>query len=216
MYCIYKIENTIDKRFYIGKTNNFERRKFRHFWELENNRHHNQFLQRAFNKYGKDNFTMYKVEDNLTDEKATELEEKLINNTYDDNYNLSKVSSGGDLITYHPRHDEIVAQISESIKKRVSNEEYRKNLSEKMKGENNPMYHKHHTDETRQKMRKNNTRRGKKFTDEEKKHLSECMKKAYAEKPEKHIAISNGLRKRYEKEENRQVKVQNEIGKTQR
>lgn len=203
MYCIYKIENTINKKFYIGKTKDFERRKVRHFWELEHNKHHSQYLQRAFNKYGKENFKMYKVEDNLTEDEATDLEEKLINETYNENYNVSKISSGGDLLRYHPNHDEIVKKISESIKERASHKEYRKRLSEKMKGENNPMYHKHHTEETKQKMRDNNTRRGKKFSEEERKYLSECMKKAYAEKPEKHIAVSNGLKKRYEKEENR-------------
>jgi group I intron endonuclease len=54
---IYKIENTINKKVYIGQSNNISLRFSNHKYELNNNKHSNSHLQRAWNKYGKENFT---------------------------------------------------------------------------------------------------------------------------------------------------------------
>lgn len=56
MYYIYKIENLVNHKKYIGLTNNIERRKARHFTDLRCNRHDNQFLQKEVNIYGLNNF----------------------------------------------------------------------------------------------------------------------------------------------------------------
>ena len=48
---IYKIENLLNSDCYIGSTNNFSRRKKRHFGDLKNGNHHSIKLQRAVNKY---------------------------------------------------------------------------------------------------------------------------------------------------------------------
>ena len=53
---LYEIKNIINNKRYIGRTCNPDTRKKRHFRELEKNKHHCIFLQRAFNKYGKDDF----------------------------------------------------------------------------------------------------------------------------------------------------------------
>ena len=53
---IYKITNQINGKVYVGKASNLNSRKINHFWALEHNNHHNPHLQRAYNKYGKDNF----------------------------------------------------------------------------------------------------------------------------------------------------------------
>jgi hypothetical protein len=44
MYYIYKIENLINHKIYIGLTNNIIRRRNRHFTDLRCNRHDNSFL----------------------------------------------------------------------------------------------------------------------------------------------------------------------------
>lgn len=56
MYYIYKIENQINHKIYIGLTNNIARRRARHFTDLRYNKHDNSFLQKEFNIYGEDNF----------------------------------------------------------------------------------------------------------------------------------------------------------------
>lgn len=55
MYYIYKIENLINHKKYIGLTNNIKRRRNRHFSDLEGNRHCNSFLK-LFNIKSKNTF----------------------------------------------------------------------------------------------------------------------------------------------------------------
>ena len=53
---IYKIENTVNGKVYIGQTNDPEQRKRAHFGGLKRNKHENPYLQSAWNKYGEDSF----------------------------------------------------------------------------------------------------------------------------------------------------------------
>ena len=54
---IYIIENTINNKIYIGQTSvSFKNRLSNHVSELKRNKHCNNHLQRAWNKYGEDNF----------------------------------------------------------------------------------------------------------------------------------------------------------------
>lgn len=59
---IYKILNIVNKKFYIGSSCNMYKRKKEHLRQLELNKHHSIKLQRAYNKYGKDNFVFEIVE----------------------------------------------------------------------------------------------------------------------------------------------------------
>jgi group I intron endonuclease len=53
---IYTITNLIDNKIYLGYTFYFNKRRSDHFDALRRNTHPNIYLQRAFNKYGTDNF----------------------------------------------------------------------------------------------------------------------------------------------------------------
>ena len=53
VYCFINICN--GKR-YIGQSNNLRKRYNTHRYQLKNGRHHNKHLQRAWNKYGENNF----------------------------------------------------------------------------------------------------------------------------------------------------------------
>jgi group I intron endonuclease len=59
---IYKITCLTTGKCYIGSSVNLERRKFWHFSQLRNNKHGNAHLQKAFNKYGADDFVFSIVE----------------------------------------------------------------------------------------------------------------------------------------------------------
>ena len=55
---IYKIVNLTNGHFYIGKTLNFSNRRSGHFSGLALGKHFNQHLQRAYDKHGKEAFTI--------------------------------------------------------------------------------------------------------------------------------------------------------------
>lgn len=58
---IYKIINNINNDFYIGSAKDLDKRKASHFYNLKTNRHINNHLQNAVNKYGIENFKFEKI-----------------------------------------------------------------------------------------------------------------------------------------------------------
>lgn len=59
---VYCIENLVNHKKYIGSSVNIYRRWSQHKRELNGNYHYNNYLQNAFNKYGKDNFAYFIIE----------------------------------------------------------------------------------------------------------------------------------------------------------
>ena len=53
---IYKIENMINGRLYIGSSNQLRRRFYLHKWDLRRGKHHSITLQRSWDKYGEGAF----------------------------------------------------------------------------------------------------------------------------------------------------------------
>lgn len=64
---IYCIENLINHKKYIGQSRNVEMRWRSHRSELRRNIHGNDYLQKAWNKYGEDNFQFYILEECIVD-----------------------------------------------------------------------------------------------------------------------------------------------------
>ncbi len=60
---VYMILNTTNNKFYIGSSCNMLNRRKEHFWTLSRGIHCNSYLQRSYNKYGKENFKFYLVEE---------------------------------------------------------------------------------------------------------------------------------------------------------
>ena len=90
MYYIYKIENLVNHKVYIGLTNNIARRKIRHFTDLKCNRHDNHFLQKEYNIYGKENFSFnIEFEGDITSDEISNLEREYIKkyDSYKNGYN---------------------------------------------------------------------------------------------------------------------------------
>jgi len=59
---IYAIINKINGKMYVGSTKNLHKRKIHHFSDLKRNKHHNEHLQQAFNKYSEENFEFKELE----------------------------------------------------------------------------------------------------------------------------------------------------------
>lgn len=91
---IYKIENCVNGKVYIGQSEDVERRIKDHRRKLRDHKHYNQHLQRAVDKYGLENFKFDLLEECAVDD----LNEKEINyiaqyRAYEDGYNSTV---GGD------------------------------------------------------------------------------------------------------------------------
>lgn len=66
---IYKIVNKVNGKYYVGSSSNIYIRWKCHLKELRGGYHHNDHLQRAFNKYGEDNFEFITVKLDISNEK---------------------------------------------------------------------------------------------------------------------------------------------------
>lgn len=68
---IYKIQSTINSKFYIGSAERLNCRKNQHFSDLRLNKHYNKHLQRHYNKYGKDSLKFLVIEECEIDDLVT-------------------------------------------------------------------------------------------------------------------------------------------------
>lgn len=133
MKCIYKIENTVNGKLYIGSTKNFESRKNIHLRQLRSGTHHNIHLLRAFIKYGEEKFVFSILEEC---ELLFEREQYWIN-ILKPEYNIGSVG-GGDNISNHPNKEKIKKKhsLNRKLKCQKMSEEERKKLSKF--GKDNP------------------------------------------------------------------------------
>ena len=96
MYYIYKIENLLNHKKYIGLTNNIARRRARHYTDLRCHRHDNSFLQKEFIRDGENNFSFEIIfEGDITAEEIGLKEQEYIK-IYDSYFNGYNQNEGGD------------------------------------------------------------------------------------------------------------------------
>ena len=148
--CIYCIECLQNGKRYIGQTVNYKSRVYDHKSRLRRNKHPNDCLQKAWNKYGENNFKMYIVH-RCTQDELDDLERSYIEMyktlSHQFGYNIenggnSKKSASQktrDLISLH--HADVsgennpmygVKMSEESINKVMNNQNY---INRKHKGE---------------------------------------------------------------------------------
>lgn len=134
MYYIYLTTNLINNKKYIGK----------HKGELNDNYlGSGTLLKEAISKYGKENFKKEILHISASEEenclKEQEFIEKFNATESKEFYNIAKGGAGGDIFNLLP----------EEHKNRL-----RQLHSQRAKGKNNPMFGKHHSEETKEKLRK--------------------------------------------------------------
>jgi len=92
---VYKIENKVNNKVYIGSSIDLDSRKYKHFWMLKHNIHDNLYLQNSYNKYGEDNF-VFEVLEECSMSLLIKMENYYIDlytsNTQERGYNLAKVN----------------------------------------------------------------------------------------------------------------------------
>lgn len=159
---IYKIFNIINNHFYIGSTLDIHRRWLQHKRNLKNNIHYNTHLQRAWNKYGENNFDFI-IEKDMSFSNLKEIlneEQKLLDIYFRKEYcyNTSKSANRSDG-EYNPFYgkshtNKTIKIISEKIKHKnmknflgkhhtsISLEKMKISKIGKYKGENNPRFDK--------------------------------------------------------------------------
>jgi len=118
---VYTITNIINNKIYVGSTNNFVRRFNDHKKELINNIHKNNYLQKSFNKYGKENFKFEILEECLPEIRLG-IEQYWMNmlNASNRNFGYNLTPTAGNSSGY--RYTEIQKQnISKGIKNKFLN-----------------------------------------------------------------------------------------------
>lgn len=185
---IYKIVNKINGKYYVGRTNNFEERWLKHKSDLIKNRHHNDVLQRAWNKHGENNFEFIIIE--RTQSLLKELEQTYLTiaeNEQDKCYNLNfNALYGNDKLSERSRE-----KIRKSRIGKKHSVETKNKISSSKSGINHHLFGKKHSVETRLKM--SEVHKGKKHSFESRNKISES-KKGKPISPETKLKISNSIK----------------------
>lgn len=126
MACVYKIENKITGKIYIGSTVDFVRRKSEHFGELKRKTHSSKKMQSDYDEYGEKSLVMSVIEE-CADDIRLDREQYYI-----DLYDAANKGYNTSDSAYFSKAGFCTME---------------KN------GEDNPFYGKHHSEETRQKLR---------------------------------------------------------------
>ena len=97
---IYKIENLVNYKVYIGQSVDIEGRWYSHIHDLNDGTHQNKHLQNAWNKYGSESF-IFTILEECEEEKLTEREQYWIDYyggvNSDNNYNNREAGNKGHL-----------------------------------------------------------------------------------------------------------------------
>ena len=188
LYCVYCHRNKINGKRYFGQTVFQDNPELR--WGINGNGYiGNDHFWSSIQKYGWDNFDHYIIQDNLTKEEADELENLNIMafNTIDRNYGYNHRGGGS------------TGKLADDTKTKIHN-----TLKGKYCGEKHPMYGKHHSKETKQKMSKAHI--GKYLSEEHKqkisasakgKHHSEETKQKMSKTKTGKIVINNGINNKH-------------------
>lgn len=152
---IYKIRNKTNGKFYLGSSCNIIKRKYTHYYELRHNKHPNQILQRAWNKYGEAEFEFIIVCE--TSEDLLGLEQTMLD-TLKPDYNIALFAISG--MRGRKHSEETKELLRQRMTGRVLDQEWRDKISKAHMGKTQQP----HTEESKLKMSK--AQRGKKMSPE--------------------------------------------------
>lgn len=132
---IYRITCTSNGKIYIGSAVKFSQRKRQHLYDLRKNQHGSHHFQKAYNKYGEDQFVFELIECVLLEEDLLIREQWWLDfyKPYDHSigFNICKIAGSTLGLT---RSEETRKRISEVQKGRIKSEEAKINQSIALKG----------------------------------------------------------------------------------
>jgi group I intron endonuclease len=187
---VYQIINLTDPtKFYIGSAMNLNQRRDRHWFELRNNRHSNEHLQRAWNLHGADNFVFKSLVVCQPNELRV-IEQRLLDKLHP-HYNIAldalapmsgrrhstetiRRMMGNTYRLGHKHSEETKYKMSEAHKgkkPKPRTDEHRRNISNALKGKKASI-------ETRRRMSK--IRRGKKQSKETRQKIGNAQRRHQA------------------------------------
>lgn len=192
MWNVYMHISPSGKR-YIGITSQIPKRR----WKKDGTGYiHNPHFWNAIQKYGWDNFQHIIVLENETYERACAAEMYLIKHyrTKNPKYGYNMTDGGDGSFGWIPSEN-VRKKIGEKNRGRKHSEDTKRKISAAMRGENNPSYGKHCSDEKKEKLRikrkelysdpRNHHMYGKHHSEETKKKIGEKVKERLSN-PENH------------------------------
>ena len=129
---IYCIENTANGKRYIGQARHIERRWRQHRVSLENGKHCNDHLQRAWKKYGENAFSFYVLE--LCDLESLSDRERFYIAKFDTLRNGYNMTEGGDGTRGYEHTEDYKRQMSELYAGRTFSQDTLRKMSEVKRG----------------------------------------------------------------------------------
>jgi group I intron endonuclease len=134
--CIYKLINLQSNNIYVGQTIDYVGRRYAHYNSLKKNKHSNEHLQNAYNKYGKENF-VFEILLYCEPFELTRYEQFFVDTLHPE-YNICRecVNSSKGV----KQSEQTKKKKSIKLKGRVCSEETKKKLSEAKKGIPRPEY----------------------------------------------------------------------------
>jgi len=132
---IYKIISKINDKEYIGSSCDIEHRFYIHLNDLKNQKHHNEHIQRAYNKYGKNNLVLEISE--LCNKEDLLIKEQYYLDTlkpYINGLNVSEYADRPPSWLGKKHTEETKRKISEGNKGKIISKKQRKQVSVRHKG----------------------------------------------------------------------------------
>lgn len=145
---IYKITNLVNYKVYIGQSINIKARWKDHVHSLNRGDSHCTLLQRAWTKYGENNFLFEILE--LCSEDMLDIVEVKYIEMYDSCNNGYNIENGGN--ENKRLSDETKQKLRDAHLGKTMSDETRRKMSESRIGDKNPMYGQTHSKEARKKI----------------------------------------------------------------
>lgn len=125
MMGVYMIFSYNTGSFYVGSSNNIEKRNKKHLSHLLNKKHCNTYLQNLYNKYGKDFLKFYIIEE-VQDKNNLRKIEQIYLDILKPKININKYATGGDMLSNHPNKDIVKQKQIEGTRRVSQSDEMRK------------------------------------------------------------------------------------------